>query len=86
MFKLDRKHEMGGALIVTQWKEKRDVSIVCVCVRERERERERGGGGEFRLLCDGKCLPPKIITQKFMHAKQLLQNKLNVRLLTNHIT
>ena len=42
MFKLDRKHEMGGALIVTQWKEKRDVSIVCVCVRERERE--RGGG------------------------------------------
>ena len=34
----------GGALIVTQWKEKRDVSIVCVCERERERERERGGG------------------------------------------
>ena len=40
-----RKHEMGGALIVTQWKEKRDVSIVCVCVCERERE--RGGGGSL---------------------------------------
>ena len=47
MFKLDIKHEMGGALIVTQWKEKRDVSIVCVCVRERERE---GGGGVYALV------------------------------------
>ena len=47
MFKLDKKHEMGGALIVTQWKEKRDVSIVREREREKERkrERERRGGG-----------------------------------------